>query len=144
MVIHAIFDRQRAELADHFDEALDGRVKHQLAKLGRGSGRVAADAVFREAAPIVLPAVGARLRVIPMNDAGELLLDDYHGLLNERTKFVALSHVSNALGTINPIKEMIEPGNVVAADFQCRGEAKSGQSGGRADPGEGRGQVQMA
>jgi cysteine desulfurase / selenocysteine lyase len=51
---------------------------------------------------------GARLRVIPMNDAGELLLDDYHGLLNERTKFVALSHVSNALGTINPIKEMIE------------------------------------
>src|SRR5919106_1538416 len=51
---------------------------------------------------------GARLRVIPMNDAGELLLDDYQGLLNERTKFVALSHVSNALGTINPIKEMIE------------------------------------
>lgn len=51
---------------------------------------------------------GARLRVIPMNDAGELLLDDYHGLLNERTKFVALSHVSNALGTINPVKEMIE------------------------------------
>lgn len=51
---------------------------------------------------------GARLRVIPMDDAGELLLDDYHGLLNERTKFVALSHVSNALGTINPIKAMIE------------------------------------
>src|SRR5687767_1050215 len=50
----------------------------------------------------------ARLRVIPMNDAGELLIDAYHGLLNERTKFVALSHVSNALGTINPIKEMIE------------------------------------
>jgi cysteine desulfurase / selenocysteine lyase len=51
---------------------------------------------------------GARLRVIPMNDAGELLLDDYHGLFNERTKFVALSHISNALGTINPVKEMIE------------------------------------
>jgi cysteine desulfurase/selenocysteine lyase len=50
---------------------------------------------------------GARLRVIPMNDAGELLLDDYEVLLNERTKFVALTHVSNALGTINPIKEMI-------------------------------------
>ena len=50
----------------------------------------------------------ARLRVIPMNDAGDLLLDEYHGLLNERTKFVALGHVSNALGTINPIKEMIE------------------------------------
>jgi len=51
---------------------------------------------------------GARLRVIPMNDAGELLLDEYEGLLNERTKFVAVTHVSNSLGTINPIKEMIE------------------------------------
>lgn len=51
---------------------------------------------------------GVKLRVIPMNDAGELLLDDYHGLLNERTKFVAITHVSNALGTINPVKEMIE------------------------------------
>src|SRR5499426_535498 len=50
---------------------------------------------------------GARLRVIPMNDAGELLLDEYDGLLNERTKLVAVNHVSNALGTINPIKEMI-------------------------------------
>lgn len=50
----------------------------------------------------------ARLRVIPMNDAGELLIDVYEGLLNERTKFVALTHVSNSLGTINPIKEMIE------------------------------------
>ena len=51
---------------------------------------------------------GALLRVIPMNDAGELLLDDYDALLNERTKFVALTHVSNALGTVNPIKGMIE------------------------------------
>ncbi|MEP6718774.1 MAG: cysteine desulfurase [bacterium] len=51
---------------------------------------------------------GAHLRVIPMNDAGELLLDDYDALLNERTKFVAITHVSNALGTVNPIKEMIE------------------------------------
>jgi len=50
---------------------------------------------------------GALLRVIPMNDAGELLLDEYDGLLNERTKLVAVTHVSNALGTINPIKEMI-------------------------------------
>src|SRR6478672_6844459 len=50
---------------------------------------------------------GARLRVIPMNDAGELLVDEYDGLLNERTKLVAVMHVSNALGTINPIKEMI-------------------------------------
>ena len=50
---------------------------------------------------------GALLRVIPMNDAGELLLDEYDGLLNERTKLVAVTHVSNALGTINPIKQMI-------------------------------------
>jgi cysteine desulfurase/selenocysteine lyase len=50
---------------------------------------------------------GARLRVIPMNDAGELLLDEYDALLNERTRLVAVTHVSNALGTINPIKSMI-------------------------------------
>ncbi len=51
---------------------------------------------------------GARLRVIPMNDAGELLQDEYDLLLNERTKLVAVTHVSNALGTVNPIKRMIE------------------------------------
>ena len=50
---------------------------------------------------------GARLRVIPMNDAGELLLDEFDGLLNERTKLVGVVHVSNALGTINPVKQMI-------------------------------------
>ena len=49
---------------------------------------------------------GAHLRVIPMNDAGELLLDDYEALLNERTKLVAVMHVSNALGTINPVNEI--------------------------------------
>ena len=50
---------------------------------------------------------GARLRVIPMNDAGELLLDEYEKLFNTHTKFVALAHVSNALGTVNPVREMI-------------------------------------
>src|SRR5258707_3157613 len=50
---------------------------------------------------------GAKLRVIPMNDAGELLLDEYNALLNERTKLVAVGHISNALGTINPVKEMV-------------------------------------
>ncbi len=49
---------------------------------------------------------GARLRVIPMNDAGELLLDEYDALLNERTRLVCVGHISNALGTINPIKEI--------------------------------------
>jgi cysteine desulfurase/selenocysteine lyase len=51
---------------------------------------------------------GAILRVIPMNDAGELLQDEYDAILNERTKFVAFTHVSNALGTVNPVKRMIE------------------------------------
>src|SRR5256885_9351826 len=51
---------------------------------------------------------GSKLRVIPMNDAGELLSDEYDSLLNERTKLVAVTHASNALGTINPIKEIIE------------------------------------
>jgi cysteine desulfurase/selenocysteine lyase len=50
---------------------------------------------------------GAKLRVIPCNDAGELLLDDYRKLFNSHTKFVAVTHVSNALGTVNPVKEMI-------------------------------------
>jgi cysteine desulfurase/selenocysteine lyase len=50
---------------------------------------------------------GARLKVIPMNERGELILEEYENLLNERTKIVAISHVSNSLGTINPIKEMI-------------------------------------
>ena len=50
----------------------------------------------------------AKLRVIPMNDAGELLLDEYEALLNEKTKLVAVAHVSNALGTVNPIKQMID------------------------------------
>jgi len=49
---------------------------------------------------------GAVLRVIPMNDAGELLVDEFEALFNEKTKFLALSHVSNALGTINPVKRM--------------------------------------
>ena len=50
---------------------------------------------------------GARLRVVPMTQAGELMLDAYEELLNDRTKMVALGHISNALGTVNPIKEMV-------------------------------------
>jgi cysteine desulfurase/selenocysteine lyase len=49
----------------------------------------------------------ATLHIIPMNDNGELLLDKYEKLLTPRTRIVAITHVSNALGTINPIKEMI-------------------------------------
>jgi cysteine desulfurase/selenocysteine lyase len=50
---------------------------------------------------------GARLRVVPINDAGELLLDEYEKLLNDRTRIVAVTHVSNALGTINPVKSIV-------------------------------------
>jgi len=50
---------------------------------------------------------GAVLRVVPINDAGELDMDAYRTLLNERTKMVAITYVSNALGTINPVKEII-------------------------------------
>ncbi len=49
---------------------------------------------------------GAVLRVIPMNEAGELRIVEFEALFNERTKFLALTHVSNALGTVNPVKAM--------------------------------------
>jgi len=50
---------------------------------------------------------GARLRVVPMNGRGELLLDEYEKFLTPRTKLVAVSHVSNALGTVNPVRQII-------------------------------------
>src|SRR6266496_4272457 len=51
---------------------------------------------------------GAKLRVAPINDDGELILEEFPKLLNERTKIVSLAHVSNALGTINPIRAIVE------------------------------------
>ncbi|HSI94750.1 MAG: SufS family cysteine desulfurase [Methylophilaceae bacterium] len=56
---------------------------------------------------MVCQQTGAVLRVIPVSDAGELDIDAYENLLGERTKLVALAHVSNALGTINPVRAMI-------------------------------------
>ena len=50
---------------------------------------------------------GAKLRVAPINDRGELILEEYAKLLTPRTKLAAIAHVSNALGTVNPVKEMI-------------------------------------
>ena len=50
---------------------------------------------------------GAIIKVIPMNERGELIIDEYENLLNERTRIVAVTHVSNSLGTVNPIKEMV-------------------------------------
>ncbi|MEK7270380.1 MAG: aminotransferase class V-fold PLP-dependent enzyme, partial [Planctomycetota bacterium] len=52
-------------------------------------------------------AKGARLRVIPVTDEGDLRLDEYEKMLSPRTRIVAVTHVSNALGTVNPVKEMI-------------------------------------
>lgn len=49
----------------------------------------------------------AVLRIIPVNDRGELIMEEYEKLLNEKTKLVAIGHVSNALGTLNPIKKII-------------------------------------
>src|SRR5688500_18007884 len=49
----------------------------------------------------------AKLRIVPINDRGELLVEEYKRLFNEHTRFVGLSHVSNALGTVNPVQEMI-------------------------------------
>jgi cysteine desulfurase/selenocysteine lyase len=50
---------------------------------------------------------GARLRVAPINDRGELLLDEFEKLLGRKTKIVAVGHLSNALGTINPVREIV-------------------------------------
>jgi cysteine desulfurase/selenocysteine lyase len=57
---------------------------------------------------ILCEQVGARLRLIPINHDGELVLDEYRRLLNEKTKFISVTHVSNALGTIVPIKEIVQ------------------------------------
>ncbi len=51
---------------------------------------------------------GAVLRVIPVNDRGELLLEEYERLLNKRTKFVSVVHASNVLGTVNPVQQIVK------------------------------------
>jgi cysteine desulfurase/selenocysteine lyase len=58
---------------------------------------------------------GAILRVIPINDKGELLMDEYRKLLNSRTKLVSIVHASNALGTINPVRQIIEEAHLAGA-----------------------------
>src|SRR5262249_14724640 len=57
----------------------------------------------------------AALKVIPCNDDGELNLAEFEQLLSEKTKMVAIGHVSNALGTINPVKTIIEKAHAVGA-----------------------------
>jgi len=57
----------------------------------------------------------AVLKVIPINDDGELLMDEYRKLLSSKTKLVSIVHVSNALGTINPVKEIIDAAHQIGA-----------------------------
>lgn len=58
---------------------------------------------------------GATLQVIPMNEKGELIMDEFDKLLSEKTKIVSVNHISNALGTINPIKYIIDKAHAVGA-----------------------------
>jgi cysteine desulfurase/selenocysteine lyase len=58
---------------------------------------------------------GAKLKIAPINDAGELLLEDFTALLNSQTKLVALPHVSNALGTLNPIADLCRQARAAGA-----------------------------
>ena len=51
--------------------------------------------------------VGAVIRVVPINDHGEVILDEFTKLLGPRTKFVSVAHVSNSLGTINPVEQIV-------------------------------------
>ena len=64
---------------------------------------------------------GAILKVIPINEAGELIQAEYDKLLSSKTKIVAVNHISNALGTINPIAEMIQKAHKVGAAFLVDG-----------------------
>jgi cysteine desulfurase / selenocysteine lyase len=51
---------------------------------------------------------GAKLRVVPINDNGEVVIEEFARMISEKTKIAAISHISNALGTVNPVKQMIE------------------------------------
>jgi cysteine desulfurase/selenocysteine lyase len=64
---------------------------------------------------LICEQTGARLRVAPINDAGEVDVSQYAALLSPRTRIVAISHVSNALGTINPVRQMIELAHAAGA-----------------------------
>lgn len=67
----------------------------------------------------------AVLKVIPVNDQGELIMEAYHQLLSSKTKFVSIVHVSNALGTVNPVKEIIDAAHNVGAKVLVDGAQSS-------------------
>ena len=64
---------------------------------------------------IVCREKGAKLRVVPIDDRGDMVLEEYHRLLGPRTRMVALPHVSNALGTVNPVRELVRAAHGVGA-----------------------------
>ena len=64
---------------------------------------------------------GISLRVVPIDDKGEIIIDEYKKLFNEKTKIVSIAHVSNVLGTVNPIKEMIEIAHSHGVPFMVDG-----------------------
>jgi cysteine desulfurase / selenocysteine lyase len=64
---------------------------------------------------MVCEATGARIKVIPIDDAGQLRMDKYRRLLSSRTRMVAVNQVSNALGTVNPVKEIIDEAHAAGA-----------------------------
>ena len=68
---------------------------------------------------------GALLKVIPMNEDGDLIMDAYDELLSDRTKLVFVNHVSNALGTVNPIEEIINKAHAVGAEVLIDGAQAS-------------------
>ncbi len=68
---------------------------------------------------------GCVLRVIPINDEGELLMEEYEKMLSEKTKFVSVVHASNALGTINPVAEIIEKAHKFGAKVLLDGAQAS-------------------
>ena len=74
---------------------------------------------------ILCEKTGSKLKVIPMNDLGELELDKFDELLNENTKLVFVNHVSNALGTINPISEIIRKAHKYGAKVLIDGAQAS-------------------
>ena len=58
---------------------------------------------------------GAVLRIIPVNDQGELILEAFYELLDEKVKLISVAHISNVLGTINPVKTLIEAAHSIGA-----------------------------
>jgi len=72
--------------------------------------------------------LGAQIRVIPVNDHGEIVLDEYQKLLDEKVRLVSVAHISNAIGTIHPIKKMIEMAHRTGAVVLIDGAQAAGHT----------------